>query len=140
MEQNRNFFRKKSLEKVSSPEQLNDYLHVTTPAVWAVLAAVLILLAGFLFWSYTTTIESYIQGEAEAEDGTLMITFEDPDLEIFVEEGMNVEIGSIDAPVLYTMENEKGRVVAVAEVDVPDGIYDVEIEYKTVQLLRLIFN
>ena len=140
MEQNRNFFRKKSLEKVSSPEQLNDYLHVTTPAVWAVLAAVLILLAGFLFWSYTTTIESYIQGEAEAEDGTLMITFEDPDQEIFVEEGMNVEIGSIDAPVLYTMENEKGRVVAVAEVDVPDGIYDVEIEYKTVQLLRLIFN
>ena len=140
MEQNRNIFRKKSLEKVSSPEQLNDYLHVTTPAVWAVLAAVLILLAGFLFWSYTTTIESYIQGEAEAEDGTLMITFEDPDQEIFVEEGMNVEIGSIDAPVLYTMENEKGRVVAVAEVDVPDGIYDVEIDYKTVQLLRLIFN
>lgn len=38
-------FRKKSIERVSSPEQLNDYVKVSSPGVWAVLAAVLILLA-----------------------------------------------------------------------------------------------
>ena len=32
-------FRKESVERVSSPEQLSDYLHVTSPAIWVVLAA-----------------------------------------------------------------------------------------------------
>lgn len=33
-------FRKEALERISSPEQLTDYLHVTNPGVWAVLVAV----------------------------------------------------------------------------------------------------
>ena len=40
----------KSIERVSSPEQLNDYVKVSSPGVWAVLAAVLILLAGAFVW------------------------------------------------------------------------------------------
>ncbi len=44
-------FRKKSLERVSSPEELNDYIKVTTPSVWMVLAAIIILLAGLVVWS-----------------------------------------------------------------------------------------
>ena len=41
-------FRKKSMDRVSSPEQLNDYIRVTSPGLWLVLAAVVILLAGML--------------------------------------------------------------------------------------------
>ena len=37
-------FRKKSLDRLSSPEQLNDYLHVTSPGIWIVLGAVIFLL------------------------------------------------------------------------------------------------
>lgn len=44
-------FREKSLERVSSPEQLNDYIRVTTPSVWLVLIAVIFLLIGGLVWS-----------------------------------------------------------------------------------------
>ncbi len=29
-------FRKKSLDKLSSPEQLNDYIKVTNPGVWII--------------------------------------------------------------------------------------------------------
>ncbi|MCR5002518.1 MAG: hypothetical protein K6A71_12075 [Lachnospiraceae bacterium] len=47
----KSIFRKKSLERVSSPEQLNDYIKVTTPSVWVILAAMLILIAGTLFWA-----------------------------------------------------------------------------------------
>ena len=32
-----NLFRKKSLERISSPEQLNEYVRVSTPSVWLVL-------------------------------------------------------------------------------------------------------
>lgn len=38
-------FREKSLKYISSPEQINDYLKVTKPAVWGVLVAIIILLA-----------------------------------------------------------------------------------------------
>ncbi len=49
-------FRKKSLERVSSPEQLNDYIRVTTPSVWLVLIAVILLLVGLLAWSVFGTV------------------------------------------------------------------------------------
>ena len=39
-------FRKKSIDRIQSPEQLNDYLRVANPAVWVLLAAILLLLAG----------------------------------------------------------------------------------------------
>ena len=47
-EQKLNVFRKSSLENISTPEQLNIYLRVTNPGIWAVLAAVIILLAGII--------------------------------------------------------------------------------------------
>ncbi|WP_026658454.1 hypothetical protein [Butyrivibrio sp. AC2005] len=43
-------FRNKSIERVSSPEQLNDYIQVTTPSVWIILLAVIILIVGMLIW------------------------------------------------------------------------------------------
>ena len=48
---NGGIFRQKSIKRVSSPEQLNDYIRVTTPSVWIVLAALVVLLAGMLAWS-----------------------------------------------------------------------------------------
>lgn len=43
---NQQLFRKSSIERVSSPEQLNDYIKVTNSGVWLVLAAVIMLLVG----------------------------------------------------------------------------------------------
>lgn len=50
-------FREKSLDRVSSPEQLNDYIRVTTPSIWVVLFAMLILLFGMIIWGIFGTIE-----------------------------------------------------------------------------------
>ena len=50
-------FRKKSIEKVSTPEQLNDYIRVTTPSVWVVLIATALLLAGMLVWGVFGSID-----------------------------------------------------------------------------------
>ncbi|GHV76059.1 hypothetical protein AGMMS49942_08800 [Spirochaetia bacterium] len=37
-------FRRESLDHVSSPEQLYDYIRVSNPPMWVVLAAILLLL------------------------------------------------------------------------------------------------
>ena len=57
-------FRQKSIDRVSSPEQLNDYIRVTTPSVWLVLVAIILLLAGMVAWSVFGTVE------AKAVDGS----------------------------------------------------------------------
>ena len=44
-------FREKSMDRVSGPESLNDYIRVTSPSVWIVLLALLVLLAGIVAWS-----------------------------------------------------------------------------------------
>lgn len=45
-------FRKKALERMSSPEQLTDYLCVTNPGIWVLLAAVILLLGALCLVSH----------------------------------------------------------------------------------------
>ena len=60
-------FRQKSIDRVSSPEQLNDYIRVTTPTVWLVLLALVILLLGMLAWSVFGTVQGVdANGTAQA--------------------------------------------------------------------------
>ena len=58
-------FREKSMARVSSPEALNDYIRVTTPSVWILLGALVVLLVGMLAWSVFGTVS------AHGEDGSL---------------------------------------------------------------------
>ncbi len=51
-------FRDKSTEKIQSPEQLNDYIRVTSPSVWLVLIAIVLLLIGIVAWSILGTVEA----------------------------------------------------------------------------------
>lgn len=50
-------YRKESIEKISSPDELNDYLKVANPRVWLVLAALGIILIGGVVWVCTTNPE-----------------------------------------------------------------------------------
>ena len=53
-------FRKKSLERIQSPDQLDEYIHVANPAVWMVLAAIVLLLVGGGIWASVGTIEETV--------------------------------------------------------------------------------
>ena len=50
-ESNNGIFREKSIDRVTGPESLNDYIRVTSPSVWIALLALVVLLAGMLVWS-----------------------------------------------------------------------------------------
>lgn len=62
-------FREKSLEAVESPESLNDYLRVTSPRVWLILAAVVCLLVGAILWGVFGHIRTTEQVAVVVEDG-----------------------------------------------------------------------
>lgn len=93
-------------EKITSPEQLNDYIHVTTPGAWLILSSVLIFLTGFLFWILTGRLEvsfsSYIYTEGESS-----LAFISPNNASRLKSGMAVRIA--DSGIRGTVE----RVAAV---------------------------
>ena len=62
-------FREKSLEAIESPESLNDYLKVTSPGVWLVLAAVVTLLVGAILWGIFGHIRTTSQVAVNEEGG-----------------------------------------------------------------------
>ena len=43
--------------KITSPDQLNNYIRVTSPGIWIVIAAILVLLSGLFFWLFTGQLE-----------------------------------------------------------------------------------
>lgn len=66
-------FREKSLEKISSPEQMNDYIRVSSPSVWMVLAAVIVLLAGVCVWGVFGHLDTAVQTGGVCTNGRLTV-------------------------------------------------------------------
>ena len=66
-------FRKKSEEYIDSPEKLDHYLHVTSPGVWALLLAVIVLLIGVLAWSIMGRLETKTTVAIVSENGQTLV-------------------------------------------------------------------
>ena len=128
------------VRRMSSPEQLNDYLKVTSPKIWLLLAAVVLLIGGLLLWSGFTTIESYATGTARAVGGELTVTFDDAKKAGKVQAGMEMTVGDVQTEILTDGTNENNEIVASAHAKIPDGLYTVRVGYKTTQVLSMLLN
>ena len=133
-------YRQKSMERIQSPEQLDHYLRVTNPVVWAILAAVILMLAGMLLWSSVASVESYVTGSAYVENGEMDIWFEDNQLSRNVEAGMFASIGEEEVLITSVGSTEDGQIFALADTDLADGIYSARITYRNTQIMRLVFR
>lgn len=133
-------YREKIITRISSPEQLNDYLKVTKPAVWAVLAAIVLMLVGTLIWGSFAYIGSSVEGIAEVKNGTMTVYFKDGSFAGNVQEGMNVKVGETSSTIIGVGRDQNGRVFAQAETILDDGSYLASVTYKQTQVLSLLFN
>ena len=53
-------FRKSSINRINSPDVLNEYIKVSSPSVWILIASIIVLLFGTLVWGYFGKIDSTI--------------------------------------------------------------------------------
>lgn len=88
-------FRKKSLERVSSPEQLNDYIKVSSPGIWLILGAVIVLLAGVFVWSVFGRLETVKDAVVVGKDGMAVCWIRADDADS-VSQGMTVDVNGTD--------------------------------------------
>ena len=126
--------------RISTPEQLNDYLRVTNPKIWMLLVAVILLVVGLLLWSSFTIIESYATGTARAVGGELTATFDDQDRASRVRPGMKMEVGDVQTEVLAVGADADGNIVASSHANIPDGSYAVRVSYKSTQVISMLLN
>ena len=133
-------FREKAINKISSPEDLSNYLHVTRPSVWLMLVAVILMLGGMLVWSSVAGIDSFATGTAEVTDGTMHIHFDNEQIAENVECGMSVITGESESRISNIGTDEKGVLFAVAPTDLADGSYTVRVIFKQTRVISLLFN
>ncbi len=133
-------FRKKSLDRISSPEALDDYLRVTTPAIWLILTAVIMLLAGMLTWTHIASSDSFAAGRARVEKGEMYIKFDNEQVAQNVQSGMIVNAGETQSRITSVSTDSSGQVVALAPTELADGFYAVDVRFSQTQLIRLLFK
>ena len=106
---------------MSSPEELNDYLKVTNPGVWAVLAAIILLLLGLLAWACVGTLQTKADAKVIIKKDAAAVVVPDP---YTVNEGMRVTVESQEYPITSPFVDEYGRTVGMANMALPDGTYE----------------
>ena len=132
-------FRKKSMDRITSPEALGDYLRVTNPTVWLIMISIILLLAGFLIWSTMASFSSFATGTALVKDGSMLVTFDNEQVAKSVKDGMTVVAGGTESRVSVGTDAD-GRIFASAPTTLADGSYPAKVIYKQKQVIRLLFN
>lgn len=97
-------YRKKSLDKISSPEQFNQYLCVVNTGVWIALAAVFLLLSGICVWGFFGKLETTFSVAAAVEDGR-MVCYASSEQAQEIAEGMKVEVSGAE----YVVREKSAR-------------------------------
>ena len=153
-------FREKSLKKITSPEQMNDYIRVSSPSVWMVLTAVIVLLAGVCVWGMFGHLDTAVQTGGVCVDGrlTVLVGEEDHDkikenavisvdgVEYAVAEITNAPIrvdDQIDPYVVHLAGFTEGDWVYRLYADVPglaDGVYAASVITERVRPLDFVLN
>lgn len=152
-------FRKKSLERISSPEQLNDYIKVTNPSVWILLGAIIVLLLGVVIWAVFGQVATTVNAVALVEDGIATCYVREADA-ASVAPGDAVHIGGetyalesvsaepvqasavLDAYALHVGELQDGEWAyrAALSASIPDGVYVASIVTESVSPISFVVN
>ena len=126
-------FRKESLEKVSSPEQLNDYIKVSNVSVWIIIGAALVLLAAGLVWSITANLQTTVLSTGAVKGGVMTCYLSDTG-EINVGDEVSFPNGSTGTVTSVSGEPKSAKEIAagcsdyeVYRLELSDWSYEVKI-------------
>ena len=137
-------FRQKNLDKIRSPESLNDYLRVANPGVWLMLATALLLLVGACVWGVFGHIETTLPTVAAVKDGRAVChVLSSGGAEKAPEVGMMLRIDDMSCPITaaeYVPEADAFDYLVEADMLLPDGVYEAVIVTESVRPFSFLWN
>ena len=133
-------FRKKSLDKVKSPENLDEYIRVSNPGVWLLLVSIIVLLAGAFVWGVFGQIESSAEASVQVKNGVAVCYIGEGDASS-IQNGMAVKFGGFEAVISdVSKEGDNYVCTLLCEQKVPEGIYDGKVITETVKPITFVLN
>lgn len=160
MEKQETIFRQKSVDRVSSPEQLDNYLKVTSPSVWIILIGIIVILIGAIVWGTFGELKTYANVGCVIDSDGAYCYVKEEELDR-VQKGMLVEIPSVNESFEITSINRTGvnipntydylqHIIGVTqndyvfqvfgECDIATGYYPGKIVVEKVSPLTFVFN
>ena len=152
-------FRQKNIDRIESPEAMNDYLQVTSPGVWLVLAAVIVFLIGVCIWGIFGHIDSTIKAAVIATDeGTICLVPQNALESVIENRTMEIEgddyelVPATLEPVVIAEDTNVYWILAgdlsVGDIvyriplsqNMPKGVYSGTIVTETLSPLSLLLN
>lgn len=102
---NETIFRKKSLERIASPDKLDDYLKVSSPSIWLILLALVLAVIAAGAWCFFGKMPTTMAGVG-IQSGTETLCFIPAEEGFSAQKGMQVQFtsGETDKPVLGKIE------------------------------------
>jgi hypothetical protein len=133
--QNR-LFRKVALERLSTPEELDQLLQITTPRAWLLLAAIGSLVVAAVIWGLFSTITVTVPGQGvltRASGSLQAVIYVSPRDAVRLRPGMEVHL----SPETFNMEEFGYMIGTVASIkDMPVSIQDITAVVQNEMLAR----
>lgn len=152
-------FREKSLKKVNSPEDLNDYVKVANPGVWLLLSALIILLVGTLVWSIYGRLDTVVQALGVVENKQVTIYVKESDIKqidkdtVFELDNKQIQVTNISNEPIVVDKEFSDYMLHVGELslnewvyelqakcDVQDGVYPINIVIESIKPISFVIN
>ena len=154
-----NIFRKKSIERIQSPDDLDCFIKVTNPAVWILMVALIFLLIGALVWGMFGNMDSSFAAVMKVEDGAATVYFS-PENADGIAVGNKVRVRGAEG-VLVSVDPKPHRFgdtddtfeyyaltagifewycSAEADVTLDDGVYECTVVTESFRPIQFIFN
>ena len=134
-------YREVSLQKLSSAEQLNDYIKVASPGVWMIIVAIIIFIAGAIIYMGMTSIETKVEACVEVSDDQMLAYVSGDFLELIQadtvltvdDDSFNI-ISIDDAKKIENHEKENKFIRHMLTIRDDADIYAIAIDFKEGQL------
>ena len=153
-------FRQKSIDRISSPEELHDYMRVTSPRLWMILAAIVVLLTGFIVYASTANMENTVKIRVTIENYESKPDETDPDGERYtlvsgtlplsmkdvLRTGMVVRIGQETGTISWIGNSAEEDVINVMfqmnrqYLPLPSGECDAELVLESTTPISFLWN
>ena len=154
-----NIFRNKSVERIRTPEQFNEYVKVSGKVSFVILIAIVIFIAGVVVWSVTGRMYTIEKCGVSVADGQLTGYIDEDKIgktavgsQIYVEDEKYTISYISDIPEILPestaeyilhiggLQNDAWVYEFHAKCSLPDGIYSASVVTEIIRPVDLVIN
>ena len=134
-------FRKKSIERINSPESLNDYIRVANPGIWLLLVSIILILAGACIWGAFGHIDRIVETDVRVHNSEITCSVSDQEI-TSVKSGMSVRFDTYTGEIVDFERNSDRGYTCILQTEqiIPNGVYDGKIIIQSIKPLFFIIN